>query len=503
MASFHNYIAYLASFLLFGHLISAQTPISVTIPSYGQVEGSYTQPPGPSFERLNSFLGIPYAKAPTGNLRFEPPTSPDPLGSTLQATSFGSKCLQLVGSSQVGDEDCLFLNIYVPGNLDSHVLNKIPVMLFIHGMIPGQENSGDDYTGEYLTKQEQNTPVILVTINYRLGVLGFATSGNDIIPGNMGYKDQAFAIAWVHDNIQYFGGDNTKITVFGQGSGAEAVKAHILSPMNEGKFQRAIVQSGGPLWAYPDKRDNEMTFDLFGTFMDCVGDHTAIRVCLQGKNAADIVDVTSRDVAGIDMLAQPVVDGMFLPSNPQDILEAGTYNAVHLMVGFNSDDGSLFATKHADEFPNFLEGVSTSDPAIDAALMACVHHTAGGDLSQDLTDDLIATMREEYFASASTNDDVTRAALDMVRDCIFVAHSLDMAAKSAEDGHPTFVYIFDHRTESLTNPINNIDMNAVHASEIPYVFGYASNVNDPDYNNNEQLISQSIMKAWYTFASDK
>ncbi|BES90763.1 Esterase [Nesidiocoris tenuis] len=195
-----------------------------------------------------AFSGIRYAKPPIGELRFKPPVPIEPLTEVQKAFEEGSPCIQINAldfsnpNKITGDEDCLFLNIYT-----HDVKGRYPVMLWIHG---GGFKFGSGGKSDYGPEFLMNEDVVLVTINYRLGAFGFASLENEILPGNMGLKDQEEAIRWVKQNIATFGGDPNQITLFGQSAGGASVSLHLKGRMS-GLVSRGIAQSGTALcpWA--------------------------------------------------------------------------------------------------------------------------------------------------------------------------------------------------------------------------------------------------------------
>src|SRR5215475_422830 len=244
---------------------------------------------------VRAFLGIPYAAPPIGDLRWKPPQIHAPWPHVLDATKFRGHCAQVPNPTGTPStsEDCLFLNVYVPNaDDDDSQQSKTPhlraVMVWIHG---GNLTAGesDDFDGSMLATLGN---VIVVTINYRLGALGFlahpalTAESPDHASGNYGIMDQAEALRWVHRNILFFGGDPTRVTIFGESAGGLSVHSQLASPGSAGLFHRAIVQSGAYQLTEPSLTAAETVGTTFATNAACT-DQTA--ACLRALTVEQVL----------------------------------------------------------------------------------------------------------------------------------------------------------------------------------------------------------------------
>ena len=331
-------------------LVSPHVPRVET--SFGVVEGTYkTSEPGS--RTFSSFEGIPYASPPIGSLRFQPPRPSDVFyqpSSPLSATSCGSQCPQVDRESGdfTGDEDCLRLNVFSSEtSFDGQAAH--PVMVWIHG---GGFQFGSASSEMFGPERLLEEDIVLVTVNYRLGALGFLTSGDQEAPANVGLLDQRLALRWVRDNIRAFAGDPDQVTLFGESAGAISVMAHLASPGSQGLFQRAIAQSG--VWGeapflHMSRQPAEYCRALAAR-LDCpdLQDTTQLVSCLRSKPAKDIV-MESQHFAIFDFLPEPfipVVDDWMetpvLPAPLHEVWKNPLNPKIPLMIGGNKDDGILF-----------------------------------------------------------------------------------------------------------------------------------------------------------------
>jgi para-nitrobenzyl esterase len=308
---------------------------------------------------LTAFLGIRYAAAPTGALRFAPPTAPASVSGTIAATDLGPSCPQTASSlgvaSTVVDEDCLFLNVYVPGASVSNK-NKLPVMVYFHGgfFVYGE---GSLYDPADMAIQG-NT--IVVTVNYRLGILGYladaALSAQAIngVSGNYGFQDQLFALKWVQGNIGNFGGNEQNVTIFGQSAGGYSVCAAVVSPYGRGLFQRAITESGPCGAPLPTQAVAEALGATIVSDLGCKEGPDSV-ACLRSLSVdailkeQNLVFSTSNLSSLLDFY--PNVDGVLIPQQPISVLASGHYNHVPVIEGTNHDEGRFFVALLADLNP--------------------------------------------------------------------------------------------------------------------------------------------------------
>lgn len=321
---------------------------------------------GATTNGVSQFLGIPYAAPPTGNLRWRPPKRFGFFhGYFLEATQFGSACTQPGG---IGSENCLFLNVFTPQLKSDHDGRGLPVMFWIHGggFING---SSTPYNPVELVRRG----VIVVTINYRLGFLGFlaqsAIDAEGHLNGNYGLMDQQFALKWVRRNIAGFGGDPNRVTIFGESAGGQSVYAHLASPIASGLFRGAIAESGSYA-EFQDYFSNVITL--------AQGETTGSTSVPSGAAIADSVGCTNqtasclRAVPAATMVAQepfplyPFVDGTLLTQTIAAAFASGQFNQVPVIAGTNHDEYRLFVATGYDLVGNPILTSTEYDTAVNA-----------------------------------------------------------------------------------------------------------------------------------------
>lgn len=254
----------------------------------GELDGYFSTTIGG--RKIFAFEGIPYAEAPIDNRRFKAPVPFGNWTGVRQAKKPGSDCLQLSAQRAFrvhGNEDCLFLNVFTPELPFGKVNPSLPVIVHIHGgsYIMG---AGREQGPAYMLDQD----VILVTLNYRLGVLGFMSTNDEVSPGNYGLKDQALAIKWVHENIEAFGGDKTRVTLMGQSAGAASVHLHFISNQTRDYFQSGVSLSATALnhWSFQSKERARGWTDKLAKIVGCPTENSqALMDCIQTRNSNFLV----------------------------------------------------------------------------------------------------------------------------------------------------------------------------------------------------------------------
>ncbi|MEL6109215.1 MAG: carboxylesterase family protein [Planctomycetota bacterium] len=415
------------------------------------------------------FKGIPYAAPPLGPLRWRPPQPIKPWDGVRVCDTFGNKSLQKPGPvSRTGpfDEDCLYLNVWTSAAADA----KRPVMVWIHG---GALTSGSGQETAYDGTQFAKRDVVLVTINYRLGALGFfahpalSEESEHGVSGNYGFLDQIAALRWVQRNIAAFGGDPDNVTVFGESAGGTSVYSLTASPLAKGLFHRAILQSP---WLDPTIfRDLKVGSDAEPSVEE-IGAQAARRILGDGVAPDQILDqlrALSPDqiLNGFQKRFPIAIDGRLFPNTPTEIYARGEQNAVATIAGTNRDEGTMFAV-----FNSFA-----SVEAYEAEIEKRFGESAAKIL--------------KYYDVRTTNE-IRAALVQQITDMWFVqptrAFVRDMAAK----GQDAWMYHFTRTSPSWPW------LGAAHAAEIAFVF---DNLGDSATDANQQ-IADAMIGHWVQFA---
>ncbi|KZV67945.1 carotenoid ester lipase precursor [Peniophora sp. CONT] len=332
---------------------------------------------------VSIFRGIPYARPPIGDLRLRLPVASDPYISTYNATAFGASCIQQVNSDknmtglnpaavQVldgvldgsnfinnDDEDCLTINVYTPANATKD--SRLPVVYWIYG--GGFENGETAmYNGSVIVERalQLDHPVVYVSVNYRLSALGFlgGIEAQQAGVGNLGLQDQRLGLRWVQKYISAFGGDPTKVIIWGESAGAFSVALQMVTNNgdNEGLFRGAFMQSGSPSWFGPNTmQGGQASFNQLANVTGCgslLGNVTVFN-CLRNVSTADFrsaIQASSSifDYASLNLAWMPRIDGLFLTDSPHQLVLDGSVANVPFITGDCDDEGTLFSLSNSN-----------------------------------------------------------------------------------------------------------------------------------------------------------
>ena len=452
-----------------GILMGASTGLAVADPAPVKVDGGTLQ--GVTQGKVDAWLGIPYAAPPVGNLRWRAPQAVKPWRRTLVGDTYGPSCFQ--PDIEFVSEDCLTLNVFRPAGADG----PLPVMVWIHGgaMVRG---GASIYPLQAVAAQG----VVGVSINYRLGRLGFfahpalATEGEP--RGNYGYLDQLAALKWVQANIAAFGGDPGNVTIFGKSAGGGSVFAQMISPMSRGLFKRAIAESPGTQGGRPTEIPSSTLEQAEKIAVDYAGllgiegtDATAAKklralspeTLVSGASAPEVLDALAHRTV-VPGMAMSIIDGQFLTETVEAALEDGNWAKVPFIVGANSRDLGL--------------GADATKEAVFAQLGSYADQA-----------------KAAYDPDGTVSLDELKVQVYMDMTMLEPAqHAADLVAAS---GQPTWLYRFSYvpTVQRPTMP------GTLHGMEIPYVLGIpsaivgAANVSDEDI-----AMGKATSAYWVNFA---
>lgn len=439
------------------------------------VESVFGKLQGEQIDGVLAWKGIPYAKPPVGSLRFRAPERPDSWEGIRDATSFSPvapqsqrEIMEFFGNDISNmSEDCLYLNVWSKGADDK----KRPVMVWIHGgaFVSGS-GSSSWYDGASFAAQGD---VVVVTINYRLGILGFLHLGEMggeeyATSGNCGIQDQVAALQWVQENIAAFGGDPNNVTIFGESAGAMSIGVLLGFPSAQGLFHKAILQSGAAANVHPSEKATKIAGRLV----------EALQV--------DPTNLSKLEELPVEQLIQasdlmppmslvPVIDGISLPKHPEEAIANGSAKDVTILIGTNKDEYNIFSVfnpewKNADETMVTQLFEKTFGP-----LVPLISSYLGGNqpLSQELYNNLLTMSIFTYPAQKLTELQV-------------------------KQGAPVWMYRFDWET-----PVFGGALKSTHALEIPFVFNTLNTPNTENFTGSSperQLLADQMHLAWINFA---
>ncbi|XP_033099594.1 cholinesterase 1-like [Anneissia japonica] len=454
---------------------------------------------------VDVYRGIPFAEPPLEGLRFKRPIERKPWSPEVwNATYYRNVCEQTNPNivSAETSEDCLYLNIFVPQSAKPGTA----VMVWFHG---GAYIVGGGSEPEYdPTPLAVVGDVIIVTVNYRLGIYGFLVTGDDEAPGNYGMLDQILALQWVQDNIAAFNGDPNSITIFGESAGAASVHLQILSPLSKGLFQRGIMQSGSALpgWAVELDKDKAISNGRHvGRSVNCTQEDSAEFVaCLRSKPMKDVTAAQRQLVLQVTNVVPfvPIVDNYFLSDAPATLVAKMEYQATDILIGTNHDEGALWALK------DNLKYISSEEPPV---MLLDEFRSTFPKYIHIYSNPYVMDAIEHQYLDWTTVDNNLTSHLDefiqMTTDQDFACPAIDVARAHATRGNRVYQYEMTHipsmSVYTVGRTLGPKWLGATHVEEVQYTFGWGYNpaLRKRYKQTNEELeMSVQFMRYWTNFA---
>lgn len=481
-------------------LASTEDPVVET--GSGKVRGDTISVLGQDVE---VFRSIPFAKPPVGTLRFRKPEPVEPWDGIRDARPLPNSCMQSLddfkdfegvnmwNANTKISEDCLYLSLWIPSNARKSKL-KLSTMVWIYG---GSLTSGTStltlYDGSWLAASKD---VIVASFNYRLGPFGFLYLDEKLAPGNMGLLDQNMALKWLNKNINIFGGDPSKITLFGESAGSVSVSYQVVSPLSQKLFRNAIMMSGTLIagWAMLSKQENIRRAKIMCNALKCpISSRRDMLNCLIKANATDITNAQWNVlVRYFDLSFGPVIDGYFLPDNSHQTVRDYINNDTKkdILLGFVKNEGTYFLTYGFKK--NFK-------PNGEIALDASSYERIVGTIVKpdDINSLQLDSISYLYGLSSLTNDTekYTHILESVVGDREFKCPTIEFAMAMSQFAN-VYMYSLEHR--SSVNPWPKW-MGVMHGYDIEFVFARALS-GTKNYTTEERTLTDRMTGFWANFS---
>lgn len=426
---------------------------------------------------------------------FQAPKSAVKWDGIWDAKSPGNSCIQydpIFVKKVYGTEDCLFINVYVPKVTQ---LVALPVMVFIHG---GGFQGGDGSPNVVGPEYFMESGVILVTINYRVGLFGFMSLNTEDVPGNAGLKDQSFALKWVQENILNFGGDPNRVTIFGESSGSASVQYHILSPMSKGLFGGAIMESGSCLSPWSLDKHPEIIAQAVTTFLKMPKDTVDVGKFLRTIPEHDLLTAQTSQNIFVTPTLEKIFPNVipFMTISPQEIMNSGQFNKVPTISGLNTYEGLIFRIK-GFSFPD-------KENAIKNKQIPDVKHFVPVELiekyGENGTDQIVDKIKEFYFP---TPDNLSDNYTNLLSDYMIIKDTVISVKLFAKYSSPAFFYKFSYDgSKNFLRLIANLRYTgSAHTDELAYLFDVKlEGVDKIPLTQPDELITQQLLQMWTNFA---
>ena len=411
--------------------VAIEEPVQITS---GEITGTLLD------SGVQAFLGIPYAAAPVGDLRWKPPQPAIPWKGVKVMDRHGPGCIQ--PGELYMSEDCLFLNIWTKADDNE----KLPVMVWIHG---GGWAFGSNSVGTYDGSAFANNEVVLVSVNYRMNSFGFmahpalSAESEHGVSGNYAILDHIAALEWVQDNIEEFGGDANNITIFGESAGGASIYSLLATPMAKNLFHKAISES---TWINGDNVTDLKNANGFSESAEVLGERAIATALDMGQvtgsdTLSKMRSLSAQEILDLEHGVALIVDGWLYDKAPIEIFAEGSHNNVPIITGYNDGEGLMMIR------PGRAPASISDQRNLRIQQL--------GDLGVDLVDFYVADNEQQLFDTE----------VDYSSDSVFVRASRELALASALAGQQdTYLYVF---TRNSRDP----SQRAAHFMEVPYVFG--------------------------------
>ncbi|XP_068633730.1 carboxylic ester hydrolase-like [Battus philenor] len=459
-------------FLLFAlQLINANGQNPVVRVAHGVIQGSWKV--STYGREYASFEGIPYARPPIGKYRFREPQQTKPWLGVWDATKPLSECMQYnpFEDKIEGSEDCLYLNVHTP---KVHAGALLPVLIFIHGGA-FMYGAGSAYRATHL----MDLDIVVVTFNYRLGPLGFLSTGDEVIPGNAGLKDQSFALQWIKNNIMMFGGNPDSITLTGCSAGGASVHYHYLSPMSRDTFHRGIAFSGAAFASWTHAVKPAQKARRLAAIVGCPTINTReMADCLKYRPAEVIVNGQAEMFEWKVRLFTPFTPTHespntkypFLTQYPFRVVQAGGIQKLPLITSVTSEEGLYPAAAYQLD-PSTLEELNSRWEQLASNIFEY-----NDTLPMKMHASVAAKIRQEYFGNKPIGQETFPQLVQALGDRLFAVDVGKLAqTHAAQTGQPTYLYRYSYRADfSLTNLFaqNEEDYGVSHADDVMQIFEF-------------------------------
>ncbi|KAM3957249.1 juvenile hormone esterase-like [Aphomia sociella] len=450
--------------------------------------------------QFQAYRGIRYAEPPIGELRFQPPKPILHYDKEVDATKDGPACPQPAPEGYYIDEDCLTINVYTP-NSDS--ATPLPVIFFIHAGGYYSMSGRSDLAGpHYLLDRD----VVYVAINYRLGSLGFLSTGDALAPGNNGFKDQVMALRWVQRNIKAFGGDPNLVTIAGCSAGAASVMLHMISPMSEGLFHRGISISGSPITKVPLSHDMLDLAQKQARKLDCpTNSSEAIVECLKTKSGKEMGDslLSFFDQFGYDPVGiwAPIVEPdfgqeRFLTMEPMEAIRKGKMHAVPFIISQTTDEffWKAFTVLKNETLLNTMN--NEWERIAPIAFM----------LPSENSSETVNRLKKEYLGDKTlVNDEASAKALGKLYGDSIIGFPVHRMANlmCRHSPHKVFYYEFAYigNHSHYEDPVTKKPIGAAHHDDLIYLFSLSYRFPNIEVSDStDSLIVDRMTAIWYNFA---